>query len=118
MRGEFGRPASCANEVANCRNRYWLAVEKAKYAGFDKSVMSEAVLLDASLGPPSANSPIPEQQPEIPAPAIIASSTFSLKITPSYCNLNNVMHGGAAGVIFDMMTTTALGPIARPGYWE
>lgn len=47
----------------------------------------------------------------------------------------DVMHGGAAGVIFgmlyikedegkllmqgaDMCTTTALGPVARPGYWE
>lgn len=28
------------------------------------------------------------------------------------------MHGGAAGVIFDMSTTTALCPIARPGFWE
>jgi acyl-coenzyme A thioesterase 13 len=28
------------------------------------------------------------------------------------------MHGGAAGVIFDMATTTALCPIARPGFWE
>ena len=28
------------------------------------------------------------------------------------------MHGGAAGVIFDMSTTTALCPIAQPGYWE
>lgn len=28
------------------------------------------------------------------------------------------MHGGAAGVIFDMSTTTALCPIARPGAWQ
>jgi acyl-coenzyme A thioesterase 13 len=28
------------------------------------------------------------------------------------------MHGGAAGVIFDMSTTTALCPIAQPGFWE
>jgi acyl-coenzyme A thioesterase PaaI-like protein len=28
------------------------------------------------------------------------------------------MHGGAAGVIFDMSTTTALCPLARPGFWE
>jgi acyl-coenzyme A thioesterase 13 len=30
----------------------------------------------------------------------------------------DVMHGGAAGVIFDMATTTALCPVARPGFWE
>lgn len=28
------------------------------------------------------------------------------------------MHGGAAGVIFDMATTSALCPLARPGFWE
>lgn len=28
------------------------------------------------------------------------------------------MHGGAAGVIFDMATTTALCPVARPGFWQ
>ena len=43
---------------------------------------------------------------------------FELLIDERYANLNNVMHGGAAGVIFDMCTTTALGPLARPGYWE
>jgi acyl-coenzyme A thioesterase 13 len=30
----------------------------------------------------------------------------------------DVMHGGAAAVIFDMATTTALCPLARPNYWE
>ena len=43
---------------------------------------------------------------------------FELLIDERYTNLNNVMHGGAAGVIFDMATTTALGPLARPGFWE
>jgi acyl-coenzyme A thioesterase 13 len=28
------------------------------------------------------------------------------------------MHGGAAGVIFDMSTTSALCPLARPNYWQ
>ncbi|KAF2811097.1 uncharacterized protein BDZ99DRAFT_462376 [Mytilinidion resinicola] len=43
---------------------------------------------------------------------------FELEITEPYSNLNDVMHGGAAGVIFDMATTSALCPLARPGYWE
>jgi len=93
--------------------------EKQNYAGFDKQLMSEAVLLDASVGPPAALSRnLTGDQVETPGPAIVSSATFSLKITPAYCNLNNVMHGGAAGVIFDMMTTCALGPVARPGYWD
>lgn len=44
--------------------------------------------------------------------------TFDLVIDSRYSNVNGVMHGGAAGVIFDMCTTTALGPLARKGYWE
>ncbi|KAF2653712.1 thioesterase family protein-like protein [Lophiostoma macrostomum CBS 122681] len=46
------------------------------------------------------------------------SVEFELFISPSFSNLNNVMHGGAAGVIFDMATTTALCPLARPDFWE
>jgi acyl-coenzyme A thioesterase 13 len=44
--------------------------------------------------------------------------TFEFLIDERYTNINGVMHGGAAGVIFDMCTTTALGPLARPGFWE
>ena len=43
---------------------------------------------------------------------------FEFYIDERYANLNGVMHGGAAGVIFDMCTTTALGPVAKPGFWE
>jgi hypothetical protein len=46
------------------------------------------------------------------------SVTFEFLIDERYTNINGVMHGGAAGVIFDMCTTTALGPLARPGFWE
>lgn len=45
------------------------------------------------------------------------SVLFELYVDDRYANLNDVMHGGAAGVIFDMGTTTALGPLAKPGYW-
>lgn len=34
---------------------------------------------------------------------------FEFVIDEKYANLNGVMHGGAAGVIFDMCTTSALG---------
>ena len=43
---------------------------------------------------------------------------FEFLIDERYSNINGVMHGGAAGVIFDMCTTTALGPLAKPGFWE
>ena len=47
-----------------------------------------------------------------------ATVTFHLLIDEYYGNLNAVMHGGAAGVIFDMCTTMALGPLSRPGHWD
>ena len=43
---------------------------------------------------------------------------FELLMDERYTNLNGVMHGGAAGVIFDMCTTSALGTFAKPGFWE
>jgi acyl-coenzyme A thioesterase 13 len=45
-------------------------------------------------------------------------ASFELCITPYYGNINGVLHGGAAGVIFDMLTTAALAPLSKPGYWE
>jgi acyl-coenzyme A thioesterase 13 len=76
--------------------------------------MHDAKVLDASIGPPSVSMPGAPQ----PAPSVVSSSTSSLYIGEPYRNLNGVMHGGAFGVIFDMLTTIALGAIARPGYWE
>lgn len=89
-------------------------VKHQDFKGFDKKLMAEAVLLDASIGPPYTSVP---DQPVAPT-AILASATFSLVIAEGYANVNGVMHGGAAGVIFDMFTTSALAPLARPGYWE
>jgi acyl-coenzyme A thioesterase 13 len=67
------------------------------FVGFDTTLMNSLVLLSAT-----------------PAGVI----EWELIITSDYGNLNGVMHGGAAGVIFDMCTTTALGPLSRKGYWE
>lgn len=52
-----------------------------------------------------------------PNTGIVASCTSKLSIGPELANYNGVMHGGAAGVIFDMLTTIALGPVSRPGFW-
>lgn len=64
---------------------------------FDKKIMDNLKIIDASSE---------------------GTVDFEFFIDESYTNLNGVMHGGAAGVIFDMATTTALGPLARPGFWE
>ncbi|RMZ73295.1 thioesterase family [Pyrenophora seminiperda CCB06] len=67
------------------------------HVDFDRQVMQDLELVDASLD---------------------GSVTFELYVALNFSNLNNVMHGGAAGIIFDMATTAALCPLARPGSWE
>ncbi|PSN71607.1 hypothetical protein BS50DRAFT_570935 [Corynespora cassiicola Philippines] len=75
-----------------------LAAQRPKdHIDFDRQVMEDLKLVDAGIH---------------------GSVEFDLYISPDYSNLNDVMHGGAAGVIFDMGTTTALCPVAQPGYWE
>jgi acyl-coenzyme A thioesterase 13 len=64
---------------------------------FDSKIMRDAKLIDGSA---------------------IGTASFELLISPDYGNINGVMHGGAAAVIFDMCTTVALAPLSRPGYWE
>lgn len=49
-----------------------------------------------------------------------ADNSLIYSFTPSqhYANLNNVVHGGAFGILFDMFTMTTLGTVAGLDYWE
>lgn len=80
--------------------------------------MGSCEVLDASVGPPHDDS-VPRAGGGRPTPdvGIRASCTTRLFIGAEMGNYNGVMHGGAAGVIFDMLTTIALGPVAKPGFW-
>ena len=80
-------------------------------------LMAEARLLDASVGPP-LGTPSSFGPGSLQGPAILASATFAVPISAAYGNINGVMHGAAAAVIYDMLTTCALAPLGRPGYWE
>ncbi|KAF2755992.1 thioesterase family protein-like protein [Pseudovirgaria hyperparasitica] len=76
--------------------RYHLIAAKLpkKRIEWDDEVMRNAKLIDAS---PSGH------------------VVFHIDITPHFANINGVLHGGAASTIFDMLTTSALCPLARPG---
>lgn len=78
--------------------------------------MGSCEVLDASVGPPHDVPGVVGGRPT-PDVGIRASCTTKLFIGADLSNYNGVMHGGAAGVIFDMLTTIALGPVARPGFW-
>lgn len=84
--------------------------------------MERAFILDASIGPPydapSSASASSASLPPPPDGAIVASCTSRLRVSEDFANYNGVLHGGAAAVVFDMLTTIALGPVARPGFWE
>ncbi|KAH6717686.1 HotDog domain-containing protein [Leptodontidium sp. 2 PMI_412] len=77
--------------------RYLLIAKSTDFTGFDRHIMENVKLIDASAE---------------------GTVTFEFYIDERYSNVNGVMHGGAAGVIFDMCTTTALGPLAKPGFWD
>jgi hypothetical protein len=76
--------------------------------------MTDATVLDASLGRPNSGTP----SAPMALPSVVSACTTSLYIDESYANINEVMHGGAYGVVFDMLTTIALSVVSRPGYWE
>ncbi|KAM3079064.1 hypothetical protein ACMFMF_003993 [Clarireedia jacksonii] len=81
--------------VRSIFDRYNLITEAQNYKGFDKHLMDTVKILDATD---------------------TGVTICEFTITEQYANLNGVMHGGAAGVIFDMCTTIALGPVAKPGF--
>ncbi|KAK7698251.1 hypothetical protein SLS64_012717 [Diaporthe eres] len=98
-------------------DRYKLVQARAGPA-FDNATMRDCVVLDASVGPPHDGDVVPRAGGRpTPDAGIRASCTTRLFIGAELGNYNGVMHGGAAGVIFDMLTTIALGPVARPGFW-
>ncbi|KAF8853493.1 Thioesterase/thiol ester dehydrase-isomerase [Acephala macrosclerotiorum] len=77
--------------------RYLLIAKSTSFQGFDAYLMSTVKLLNATMD---------------------GTVDFEFLIDERYTNVNGVMHGGAAGVIFDMCTTMALGPLAKPGFWD
>jgi hypothetical protein len=77
--------------------RFHLLAKARDYNGFDLELMRSVKILSAT-----------------PKGEVV----FELVSDERYGNLNGVMHGGAAALIFDMCTTSALGPVARPGFWE
>ncbi|OKL55790.1 hypothetical protein UA08_08870 [Talaromyces atroroseus] len=48
----------------------------------------------------------------------LGSSSWDLTVDETWCNMNNVLHGGAYGLIFDMCTAITMQTVSRPGYWE
>lgn len=46
-----------------------------------------------------------------------ARVVFELDSSAYWSNAGGNVHGGAQAAIFDIVTTLALAPIARPGYW-
>lgn len=91
-------PRSAGSKLLYTNNsRFHLISADAPVKYFDDQVMRDAKVIDGS----------PDGR-----------ASFEIRITPYYGNINGVLHGGAAGVIFDMLTTPALAPLARPDYWE
>ncbi|EHK99921.1 putative Acyl-coenzyme A thioesterase 13 [Glarea lozoyensis 74030] len=48
----------------------------------------------------------------------VGSSICRFTVKPKHCNRLNNLHGGCTATLFDWLTTSALAPIAKPGYWQ
>ncbi|TPX11671.1 uncharacterized protein E0L32_007650 [Thyridium curvatum] len=100
------------------KNHRWTRMaDHIGYDGFDNKVFREVVVVDAAAGAALEQQ---RQSPDTafpPPPSAVASSVTSLYIDPCYRNLNNVVHGGAFSLIFDLLTTIALGAVEEPDHW-
>ena len=47
-----------------------------------------------------------------------ATTTFSLTVTKELMNVAGNLHGGAAATLIDIITTAAIAPLAKKGYFE
>ncbi|KAK5937985.1 hypothetical protein PMZ80_009574 [Knufia obscura] len=108
-------PEETAKAKAACQSMldlYNFIRRRKSMRNFDDSVMEDLRLITASghPGDPSANPPV--------RPSAHPSCLLEMTMTSEYANLNEVVHGGAAALTFDMCTTLALCPIQRPGYWD
>ena len=66
------------------------------YEGWDKSVLKEIKLTDAKAG----------------------RTEFEFTITKPMCNAMDILHGGCATTILDVLTSTALLTIGKPGFLD
>ena len=46
------------------------------------------------------------------------TAEFILTVTPHLCNKNDILHGGAACMLLDMLTTSIMSMLQRPGYLD
>jgi len=108
-------PEETAKAKAACQSMldlYNFIRHRKSMQNFDDSVMSNLRLITASGTPGNLLADPPTR------PSAHPSCLLELDMTSEYANLNEVVHGGAAALVFDMCTTLSLCPIARPGYWD
>lgn len=89
-------------------NLYLYISRRTSSRGFDYDIMSNFQLVHASG----------HSATETHRASLHPTVTWRLVVKPHHTNLNNVLHGGCYGVIFDMATMSAMTPVQKEGYWD
>ncbi|KAK5096949.1 hypothetical protein LTR24_002390 [Lithohypha guttulata] len=103
-------PEETAKAKAACQSMldlYNFIRHRKSMQNFDDSVMSNLRLITASGTPGNSSADPPTR------PSAHPSCLLELDMTSEYANLNEVVHGGAAALVFDMWYWDFMGGVTR-----